>query len=353
MQPMTAMASVKGQNILIVEDEFEIANQLAYEFSTAGANVLGPAPSVERAMDVLGASRLIDAAVLDINLRGETSLPVADELEQRRVPFVFATAYGDLIPDHRYRRVPRLAKPLGAAAIARALELDVNRNWLLSSLSQDDIARLQPHLEALTIARGQMLVTAGQPIRHVYFPLRGLLSVVSETRAGSSVEVGLVGMDGFAGTSAVLGAARMVFSIICKVPGLCYQLDVDTLRTAMAESESLRSTLMRYVDVFISQIGGTAASNARCSLEQRLARALLMAHERMPSDTIALTHEYLALLLGVHRPGVTTASRMLENAGAIRTSRGRITVVDRSRLQALCGPAYTAAEAEVQTLRPS
>lgn len=352
MHPTTSISSVKGQNILIVEDEFEIANQLAHEFSSAGANVLGPAQSVERALNVLQNSRPIDAAVLNVNLSGELSLAVAEQLEQRRVRFVFSTGYTDLIPEQRYRGVPRLVRPFGAAAVARALELDVRQNWLLASLSPDDLALIQPHFTAVSFTRGQVLQAAGQPLSHVYFPLRGLLSVVSPTRAGGAVEVGMVGMDGVAGTSALLGATTTPFSIICKVAGPSYQIESQALRNAMSRSETLRDTLMRYVEVFLTQVSGTAASNARCSLEQRLARALLMAHDRLQTDTISMTHEYLALLLGVHRPGVTTASRMLEKAGAIKTTRGRITVVDRAKLTSLCGSAYGPAEASVEMMRP-
>lgn len=338
--PMSTPADLKDQHILIVEDEYLIAEDLAQEFARRGAQVLGPEPTVERALGVLRSARAIDAAVLDVNLKGQLSFPVADALKRRGVRFVFTTGYKNLIPAYRYQGVPRLQKPMRSAAVADALAVGLKRNALLAALPSVELEKLAPHLKLVTMARGQTLQAAKRPITHAYFPIKGLLSILMKATVEESIEIGVTGFDGVAGVQLLLGGSTSTYTFLCKVPGLAYQIDAETLRGAFGESAVIRAVLMRYIDSFMAQVAAIAATNARCSIEQRLARALLMALDRLPSDEILLTHDYIASLLGVRRPGITAASRTLEQAGAIKSARGRITVVDRAKLVELSGGAY-------------
>ena len=343
--PAHSPSDLKDQNVLIVEDEYLIAEDLAQAFTRRGANVLGPEPTVERALGILRSAQAIDAAVLDVNLNGQLSFPVADALKRRGVRFVFATGYQNLIPAYRYQGVPRLQKPLGPDAVAYALAVGLKRNALLAALPSDELEKLSSKLTLVAVSRDQTLQSPKRPITHAYFPIQGLLSVLMKSTPNHSVEVGVVGYGGAAGIQFLLGENTASSTLLCKVPGLAYQIEAEALSTAFAESAAVRTVFMRYIDIFMSQIARTAAINARCSIEERLARALLMAQDRLPSDEIHVTQDHLAFLLGVRRPDITAASRTLEKAEAIRTARGRITIVDRAKLQELSGGAYGPTEA--------
>ena len=221
-------------------------------------------------------------------------------------------------------------------------------NQLLSSLSPQDFALLQPHLRRMSVGLHDTLIEPNKPIEIAYFPESGIASFVSPSDV--ELEVGIVGFEGFVGASVLLDVDRIPLKASGQVAGEGLGIRTAALLTAAAGSPSLRSVLARYTHVFMMQAASTAYANAHFTVEQRLARWLLMAHDRVDGDDLALTHEFLAVMLCVRRPGVTVSTHILEGQGAIRAKRGRITIRDREKLIALAGDSYGMAEAEYDRL---
>ena len=222
------------------------------------------------------------------------------------------------------------------------------RNRLLAALSSADFALLQPDLDPVSLEPRQVLETADEPIAHNYFIESGLASVVAGNgNHRRRIEVGLIGFDGMTGLAVVLGNDRSPNENFMQVGGEGRRISSDRLRMAMQESRSLHGVLLNFAHAFMNQIASTALSNGTASVEERLARWLLMAHDRMDGDNIPLTHEFLALMLGVRRAGVTVALNALERKAVIRLSRGQIFVVDREGLKASANGAYADMEMPV------
>lgn len=222
------------------------------------------------------------------------------------------------------------------------------RNRLLAALSSADFALLQPDLDPVSLELRQVLETADEPITHNYFIESGLASVVAGNgNHRRRIEVGLIGFDGMTGLAVVLGNDRSPNENFMQVGGEGRRISSDRLRMAMQESRSLHGVLLNFAHAFMNQIASTALSNGTASVEERLARWLLMAHDRMDDDNIPLTHEFLALMLGVRRAGVTVALNALERKAVIRLSRGQIFVVDREGLKASANGAYADMEMPV------
>jgi len=224
------------------------------------------------------------------------------------------------------------------------------KNRLPRALSADDYARLQPHLEAVTTPKDEVLVEPNTPYTYVYFFESGLGSVIARTPGGETAEVGLYGFDGLAGIPVILSSMRSPHRLLMQISGSAHRVPAEVLRAAMNESVTLRDLLLRYVQFFLIQVAQTAVSNAMHVIEERLARWLLMAHDRMPDDDVPLTHDYLALMLAVRRPSVTTALHVLEGAGYVRANRGNIRVRDREALLDFAGSAYGLPEREYARL---
>lgn len=204
-----------------------------------------------------------------------------------------------------------------------------SRNRLLSALSPEDQTCLRPHLLAVSLDVRQVLERPNEPIEHIYFPESGLGSVVAADHRQRRIEVGIFGREGMSGTTIVTGNHRSAHETFVQIAGSAQRVEADDLRTAMRRSAPLQSLLLRYVTAFMVQTAHTALSNGSSKIEERLARWLLMSGDRMDTADIPLTHEFLAIMLGVQRPGVTLALRNLERCGAIQATRSKITVIDR------------------------
>ncbi len=224
------------------------------------------------------------------------------------------------------------------------------KNRLLRALSADDYALLQPHFEHAPMEKGRVLIEPDMPISHVYFLESGLGSVIGLSPAGEAAEVGLYGVDGMVGMPVVLGTDRSPHQLFMQIGGAGWRMPADALRRAMRSSGTLGTLLARYVQFFLIMVAQTAISNAMHTVEERLARWLLMAHDRMPDDDVPLTHEYLALMLAVRRPSVTTALHVLEGGGLIKATRGNVRIRDRAALEELAKEAYGLPEAEYERL---
>ncbi|MER9375975.1 Crp/Fnr family transcriptional regulator [Mesorhizobium sp. M0491] len=219
------------------------------------------------------------------------------------------------------------------------------RNRLLTSLSPDDFALIAPHLEPVTLGVREHLFKAEQQITHVTFPERGIASIVADTEEGR-FEVGMVGSEGLAGISVVLGVDRTPHTCMVQAAGEAFRIGAVELQAAMDHSATLRELLLRFVHTFIVQVSQTAYANAGYSIEERLARWLLMTHDRLEQDDMPVTHEFMSIMLGARRPGVTLAVQMLEGVGAIKNTRGQILLKDRAKLESIAGQAYGYAERE-------
>jgi CRP-like cAMP-binding protein len=225
-----------------------------------------------------------------------------------------------------------------------------SRNRLLASLSVHGRALLETFLTPVELPLETVLSEPNKPIRDVYFLESGFASVVAGD--GNNIEIGMVGREGMTGLSIVMGADRSVNRAFVQAAGSALRMSAQDLRVAMGRSKTLRSSLLLYAQVFSVQVGQTALVNGRARIEARLARWLLMAHDRCGGGSVPFTHRFLALMLGVRRPGVTLALHFLEGYGLIKIRRGQFTVVDRKGLEARSDPSYGVPEAEYERLIP-
>lgn len=224
-------------------------------------------------------------------------------------------------------------------------------NLLLRALSEADFSIIEPHLLREQLRLKDPLWAADEPIERVFFLEEGVGSIVSEQEGGEMVEIGLYGREGMSGAAVIMGAEQSPHASMVQVGNpAAYSIASDRLLEACDESASLRRLLMRYVQSLNVQAALTAASNAHFALPERLARWLLMCHDRMEGDRMELTHEFLSMMLAVRRSGVTVTLHTLEAMGAIRSARGVVTVSDRERLEEIAGDAYGQPEAEYRRL---
>src|SRR5260370_28985217 len=230
----------------------------------------------------------------------------------------------------------------------RAVNSPINgsHNRLLTVLSHADRDLLNPRLEVIELDARQILEVPSDPVGHVYFVESGLVSVVGTTVPDHRIEVGMVGYEGMTGLCIVLGDDRSANETVVQSSGSAMRLPTETLRDLMGTSRSLTSTLLRYVSVFMVQGSQTALANGRGRLDERLARWLLMWHDRVLADDLIITHEFLAVLLGVRRQGLTLALHELEGRGLIRPTRSHVRVLDRDGLQQAANGFYGIPEAE-------
>jgi CRP-like cAMP-binding protein len=226
----------------------------------------------------------------------------------------------------------------------------IEKNHLLALLPAKDKARLEPLLEPVALAQGDVLHEPFEPISHVYFLEGGLSSEIAINVGGDRIEVGCVGKEGLSGLPVVLGVDSTPHRAFMEVGGSALRIRSADLRDALESSALLRAIMLRYVHVFMMQIAATALSDGRYPVSRRLARWLLMAHDRLESDELPLTHDFLSLMLGVRRSGVTDAIHAVEGERAIRAKRGLITVRDRKRLEEIAGDSYGVPEAEYRRL---
>jgi CRP-like cAMP-binding protein len=226
----------------------------------------------------------------------------------------------------------------------------VIRNRLLRALLSDDRQLLAPHLRHVTLPLRHDLERSNRRIENIYFIEAGIASVVAEQQAEVLVEVGLIGYEGMSGMAVLLGAEQTPHSTYMQVAGEGQKISVKQFHAALAASDTLRNMFLKFVHVFMMQTSQTAIANARIPLAQRLARWVLMAHDRTRDNMLPLTHEFLALMLGVRRAGVTEALQILKRQKLIETGRNLIIVKDRKGLQNVAGITYGIPEREYRRL---
>jgi CRP-like cAMP-binding protein len=224
------------------------------------------------------------------------------------------------------------------------------RNRLLQKINLEDWDLIGPHLEAMTLKDRQIIEVPTKPITHAYFVEMGVVSVVAVDGEDHRIEVGVIGYEGITGVPLIMGDNRAQHSTYMQIGGSGHRISAEALCSAIGKSETLRSLMLKSAQGFMIQTAHTALANGRAKLEQRLARWLLMAHDRMTSDAVPLTHEFLAVMLGVRRAGVTVAIHGFERRGLVTTRRGQLTIVNRTGIEQIAGSFYGTPEAELKRL---
>jgi CRP-like cAMP-binding protein len=213
-------------------------------------------------------------------------------------------------------------------------------------LPQEDYQRLAPHLEPVELAHSQVLHQPDELIDYVYFPHNSMVSLISHTAAGESVEVGIVGFEGMAGISSVLGVDRSPHEAMVQIPNQGMRVGVQVLRAEFNRGGALHDMLLRYTQCLLLQTSQIAACNRLHSISERLARWLLMSHDRCICEDLPFTQEFLSLMLGVRRAGVTEAAIVLQTEGYIYYRRGHIKILDRAGLEEFTCDCYPIVKAE-------
>ncbi|ANL37513.1 cyclic nucleotide-binding domain-containing protein (plasmid) [Rhizobium phaseoli] len=224
------------------------------------------------------------------------------------------------------------------------------RNELLRAMGPQERELLLPHLEPVALEVPQILETEDTPVSDVYIMESGLASIVARFPGGRDIEVGIVGREGMTGAAVILGGDQSANRTFMQVSGHGFKLPARILSGAMEESRALRGLLLAYVQALLAQTTSTVLANGHAKLEERLARWLLMVHDRTDGMTIGLTHEFLAVMLGVRRAGVTVALHLLEGKGLIRSTRRQIVILNRRGLIEEAHGSYGAAEEEYRRL---
>jgi CRP-like cAMP-binding protein len=225
------------------------------------------------------------------------------------------------------------------------------RNELLAALPVDGLVRLRPIMRRVTLVLNQVLHEVGDAIRHVYFVEEGFVSLTADTGDCGLVEVGITGREGVVGAPVLLGHdAIAVHRTLVQMPGTAYCMDAAGLREAVEACPALRDRCLRYLQQLMIETSQAAACNARHELLPRLARWILTSHDRVDGDELPMTQEYMSLMLGVRRAGVSVATHVLQSKGLIRQFRGRLTVLDRPRLVAEACNCYELIEASRRRL---
>ena len=229
----------------------------------------------------------------------------------------------------------------------------VMTNRLLRALAPDALAALAPHLERVTLGNGQVLAESGVALGFAYFPETAVISMINRMADGAAVEVGTIGSEGLVGIAALLEADASESQTLTQIPGTALRLSAAALTAAVDAQPALRRLLHRYTQAYLTQVAQGAACNRLHGIEARCARWLLMTHDRVGgADAFPLKQEFLAIMLGVRRTGVTIAAGALQDAGLIRYRRGGIRVLDRAGLELAACECYGVVRRHFDRLLP-
>jgi CRP-like cAMP-binding protein len=227
-----------------------------------------------------------------------------------------------------------------------------HQNHLLAALPADVQDRLFPNLELLPLLLGRVLYESGDALHHVYFPTDSIVSLLYMMENGASAEISVVGNDGLVGIALFMGGESTPSRAIVQSAGSAYRLVAQRLKDEFQRNGELLHLLLRYTQSLITQMSQTAVCNRHHSVDQQLCRWLLLSLDRLPSNRLTMTQELISNMLGVRREGVTEAAGKLQKLGVIEYSRGRITVLDRPKLEKLTCECYAVVKKETDRLLP-
>jgi CRP-like cAMP-binding protein len=223
-------------------------------------------------------------------------------------------------------------------------------NWLLAALPQEELAHVWPLLTPVVLAHRQVLYPKEAVIDPIYFIEEGVVSVLTVMSDGAMGEVGMIGREGMVGAPLLLGAATSAQHVMVQVPGTALRIDANLCKAAFDQQRAFHAGVLRFVNSFLDLGAQTAACNLHHSAQQRFARWLLMVRQRIAIDTIPMTHEFMSLMLGVRRTGVTAIAGALQRAGLIRHHRGRVEITDHRGLEAAACECYRIDRDRVRSL---
>lgn len=219
-------------------------------------------------------------------------------------------------------------------------------NRILALLSDRDREGLFPYLEQVSLRAGDVLFAPGDRVRQIYFPITSLVSMLAMMEDGTTVEAGVVGNEGVVGLSTILGAETSTMQALVQVSGEALSIPAETFMDEFKRGGHLQSLVLRHTHTLFTLVSQTAACNRLHTVEERLARWLLTTQDRVRSDEFLLTQEFIARMLGTRRSGVTVAAGILQNAGLIKYTRGRINILNREKLEAASCECYRIVKAE-------
>jgi CRP-like cAMP-binding protein len=229
---------------------------------------------------------------------------------------------------------------------------DPRQNKVLAALHPVERDRLFPHLQLVPMPLGKIVYESGDAMRHVYFPTDSIISLLYVMKDGASAEISVVGNEGLVGVALFMGGETTPSRAIVQSGGSAYRLIAKQLKSEFNRHGQLQLLLLRYTQALITQMAQTAVCNRHHSVDQQLCRWLLLSLDRLPTNKLTMTQELISNMLGVRREGVTAAAAKLQKLGVIRYSRGRITVLDRPKLEALCCECYAVVKKETDRLAP-
>ena len=206
-------------------------------------------------------------------------------------------------------------------------------NQILAALPKSEYQIIAPHLKPVDLTSGEVISEPNQSITEIYFPQRAMISIVSIMMDGSTTEIGLIGNEGMVGLPAILGGNSTISCSIVQVSGTALQVSADIIQQQFLRGGKLQEILLLYIQASLTQVSQSAACNRQHKIEERLARWLLSVRDCVLQNELHLTQEFIANMLGTRRSGVTVAAGILQRAGIIRYSRGKITILDRQALE--------------------
>src|SRR6201991_3414628 len=240
----------------------------------------------------------------------------------------------------------------GPAAPTASLVPSPDQNRLLNALPPAERERIFPHLRLVTLPLGTVLYESGDTQRYIYFPVDAIVSLLYVLKNGASAEIAVVGKDGAIGIALFMGGATTTNRAIVQSAGTAYRLTSRRLTQEFKRHSEMLHVLLRYTQALITQMAQTAVCNRHHSVDQQLCRWLLMSLDRLEGSKLVMTQELIANMLGVRREGVTEAAGKLQKAGVIEYRRGRITVLDRKRLESMSCECYEVVRKETDRLFP-
>jgi len=227
------------------------------------------------------------------------------------------------------------------------------QNHLLAGANSDELARLLPNLQPVSLSLGQVLYESGETMDHVYFPTTAIVSLLYIMENGSTAEIGVIGNDGMVGIAIFMGGNTTPNRAVVQSAGKALKIKSGLMKEEFTRGARFHNLCLRYTQALITQISQTAVCNRLHSVDQQLCRWLLLSHDRLPSNRLVMTQDLIANMLGVRREGITHAAKRLQKAGHISYVRGDMTILDRQGLEESVCECYAVVRAEYDRLFPS
>lgn len=340
---------VTSPRVLLIEDEHDIASAISRELQERGVTVVGPVPSISEAMANLHGERRIEGAILDLNLQGEMAYPVADALVEQHIPFIIATGYGGEHIPAKYRVIPRIQKPFEPRAVVglwsrlhnvpRSVEEPTSGNEILGTLDRTAMPHVLAMAEEVQLPKGYVVtLNDGRGTAQCCFLNSGVAVCEGMNRKRDVVAVALVGREGVIGLQKGDAHRWPRLSFRMAVGGRGLRIARHKLAELTSASPALTDAINTFSDNFLGEIAGNVISSSHDNIENRVAQWLFCLSEKARSLNLSVTHEDIALALGVRRPGITVALNQLRSRGCITQGRAEIRVRNKAALLANCQP---------------